>query len=73
LRIFCLADENDEIESRQKNMRLLMKKFRIPIQDVVVIKDMATPPSVATKIWFDSMTENLISRNPTPGNIPLLN
>jgi len=69
LRIFCLADENDEIESRQNNMRLLMKKLRIPIQDVVVIKDMATPPSAATKDWFDSMTKDLISRDPAPGLI----
>jgi len=53
-------------------MRLLMKKFRIPIQDVVVIKDMATPPSAATKDWFDSMTKNFISRDPAQGNILLL-
>jgi len=69
LRIFCLADENDEIEAKQNSMRLLMNKFRIPIQNVVVIKDMATPPTAATKDWFDSMTKDLISRDPAPGLI----
>ncbi len=67
LRVFCLADENDEIESRQNNMRLLMKKLRISIQDVVVIKDTASPTAV-TKDWFDSITKNLISRDLALGN-----
>jgi len=67
LRLFCLADGNDNIESKQKSMRLLMNKFRIPIQDVIVIEDITTPPSEATRDWFDSMNKNLISRNPAPG------
>ena len=67
LRIFCLADENEDVETKHKSMRLLMKKFRIPIQDVVVIKDTATP-TAATKDWFDSMTKNLISRDSALGN-----
>jgi len=67
LRIFCLADENEDVETKHKSMRLLMKKFRIPIQDVVVIKDTASPTAV-TKDWFDSITKNLISRDLALGN-----
>ncbi len=56
-------------------MRLLMNKFRIPVRDVVVIKDVTTPPTAATRAWFDSMTKNLVRREPgnTSGIILNLN
>ena len=47
-------------------MRLLLRKFRIPVSDVVVIPDMTYPPSNQTKIWFDVLTNEFVRRDDEP-------
>lgn len=38
-------------------MRLLLNKFRIPVSEVVVIPDVASPaPALQTQTWFDDLT-----------------
>ena len=40
-----------------------MSKFRIPIQEVIVIPDITAPPSNATKAWFDALTRDLVRKD----------
>ncbi|XP_046634387.1 bumetanide-sensitive sodium-(potassium)-chloride cotransporter-like isoform X2 [Daphnia pulicaria] len=68
LRVFCLADDNEEQLTKQKSMRLLLEKFRIPVSDVVVIHDMTHPPSKQTKIWFDNLTSEFVRKDDDPSN-----
>lgn len=63
LRVFCLADANEEQHSKQESMRLLLSKFRIPVSDVVVIPDMTYPPSAQTKNWFDALTHDFVRKD----------
>lgn len=42
------------------SMKLLLKKFRIPVSDVIVIPNMMTPPSADTMSWFDGLTRELV-------------
>ena len=44
-------------------MKLLLEKFRIPIQEVVAISELTAPPSTATKTWFDALTHDLIRKD----------
>ena len=44
-------------------MGMLLEKFRIPIQEVVVISELTAPPSTATKTWFDALTRDLIRKD----------
>ncbi|XP_046634308.1 bumetanide-sensitive sodium-(potassium)-chloride cotransporter-like [Daphnia pulicaria] len=66
LRVFCLADTNEEQRSKQESMRLLLGKFRIPVSDVVVIPDMTYPPSAPTKSWFDALTRDFVRKDDDP-------
>ena len=50
----------------QNSMRLLLRKFRIPVSDVVVIPDMTYPPSNQTKTWFDVLTNEFVRRDDEP-------
>jgi len=45
------------------SMGMLLEKFRIPIQEVVVISELTAPPSTATKTWFDALTRDLIRKD----------
>lgn len=49
-------------------MRLLLKKFRIPVSDVVVIHDINHSPSKQTKTWFDDLTNEFIRKDDDPSN-----
>ncbi|XP_046440487.1 bumetanide-sensitive sodium-(potassium)-chloride cotransporter-like [Daphnia pulex] len=76
LRVFCLADENEEQLTKQKSMRLLLEKFRIPVSDVVVIHDITHSPSKQTKTWFDNLTNEFVRKDDDPSNsdshVPLI-
>lgn len=45
------------------SMKQLMRKFRIPVSDVVVIPDIVTPPSTATRAWFDNLTREFVRKD----------
>lgn len=47
-------------------MKLLLKKFRIPVSDVIVIPDITAPPSAETKSWFDGLTRDLVLLDENP-------
>merc|ERR1712071_346799 len=61
LRVFCLDD--NKADNMKDNMRQLLNKFRIPIQEVIVIPDITAPPSNATKAWFDALTRDLVRKD----------
>nr|CAH0110929.1 unnamed protein product [Daphnia galeata] len=69
LRVFCLADADEEQHVRQKSMKLLLEKFRIPVSDVVVIHDMTQSPSFQTKTWFDALTKDFVRKDDDPSNL----
>lgn len=42
------------------SMKLLLKKFRIPVSDVILIPDIMSSPCSQTKSWFGSLTQDLV-------------
>lgn len=88
LRVFCLADDEEENQSKQEkymlirkhfygdyqrvfcsSMKLLLKKFRIPVSDMIVILDITAPPSAETRSWFDSQTRDLVIPDENPETV----
>ena len=48
------------------SIKQLLKKFRIPVSDVIVIPDINAPPSEGSKTWFDSMVNHLVRQDNDP-------
>lgn len=63
LRVFCLADANEEQNHKKESMQLLLNKFRILVSDVVVIPDLTETPSPQTKAWFDALTHEFVRKD----------
>ena len=56
LRIFFLSSKRkEELEEEALNMQELLEKFRIEVQDVIVLNDVTKKPSKATKDEFDEL------------------
>ena len=55
LRVFCLVDNIENMEEEAKSMTILLKKFRIAFQDVILLSDAKTVPNKTTTRQFETM------------------
>ena len=55
LRIFALANKNDELDMEQRSMANLLSKFRIDYSDVIVVPNAMQRPQEANIKAFDEM------------------
>lgn len=55
LRVFALANKQDELEFEHRNMASLLAKFRIDYSDLQVIPDITKKPQEGTQVFFDSL------------------
>ena len=55
LRVFTLANKNDELDMQQRQMATLLAKFRIDYSDVIAIPDITKKADPATKAEFDEL------------------
>ena len=55
LRVFCLVDNIENMEEEAKSMTILLKKFRIKFQDVILLSDAKTLPRKETSTQFQGM------------------
>lgn len=55
LRVFALANKQDELEIEHRNMASLLAKFRIDYSDLRVIPDVTKKPQESTQAFFDSL------------------
>lgn len=55
LRVFALANKQDELELEHRNMASLLAKFRIDYSDLRVIPDITRKPKEETNAFFDSL------------------
>jgi len=65
LRVFCLANRKEELDSEQRRMAAMLSKFRIDYSDVIVITDITKKPQQSTREYFNSMTKKFVE---TDGN-----
>ena len=55
LRVFILANRNDQLDMQQRQMATLLAKFRIDYSDVIVIPDVTKKADPATKAEFQAL------------------
>lgn len=60
LRVFCLANRKEELDSEQRRMAAMLSKFRIDFSDVIVITDITKKPSESTRNYFDGLIKNFV-------------
>ena len=60
LRVFCLANRKEELDSEQRRMAAMLSKFRIDYSDVIVITDITQKPGENTRRYFDSLTQQFV-------------
>ncbi|XP_059080861.1 bumetanide-sensitive sodium-(potassium)-chloride cotransporter-like isoform X2 [Tigriopus californicus] len=58
LRVFALANRQDELDRQTRNMAGLLAKFRIDYSDVIVVPDVTKKANEETKAEFMAMIEN---------------
>ncbi|XP_054163033.1 solute carrier family 12 member 3-like [Oppia nitens] len=66
LRVFTVAEGNQELNVIKNNLSELLKKFRIPFADVYALSYDDVELSIETKRKFDSILENRIMDDITP-------
>lgn len=59
LRVFALANKQDELEIEHRNMASLLAKFRIDYSDLRVIPDITRKPQDETQTFFDNLIAEL--------------
>lgn len=57
LRVFALANKDDELESEQLNMAGMLAKFRIDYSDLQIVSNVSSKPQDTTQRFFDSLIE----------------
>lgn len=62
LRVFCTANNHEEVEKEREGMAALLNKFRIDYSDLIVITDLNKPPKESTRNWFDGLIRPFIRR-----------
>lgn len=55
LRVFALANKDDQLESEQLNMAGMLSKFRIDYSDLQIVPSISKKPQEATQQLFESM------------------
>lgn len=60
LRVFCLANRKEELDSEQRRMAAMLSKFRIDYSDVIVITDITKKPEQSTRDYFNGLTKNFV-------------
>ncbi|XP_046634321.1 bumetanide-sensitive sodium-(potassium)-chloride cotransporter-like [Daphnia pulicaria] len=60
LRVFCLANRKEELDSEQRRMAAMLSKFRIDFSDVIVITDIVKKASESTRNYFDGLIKNFV-------------
>ena len=55
LRVFCLAENLENIVEERRNLTTLLQKFRIDFKDVTLIANVHTQADMATKNQFDDL------------------
>lgn len=72
LRVFALANKQDEMEFEHRNMATLLAKFRIDYQDLRVIPDITKKPQDTTQSFFNSLIAEFsmpeVDGDPDSGN-----
>ncbi len=58
LRVFCLAENSENVAEESRNLSNLLEKFRIDFKDVIVISDAHQQAKPSSKNEF----ENLLSQ-----------
>lgn len=71
LRVFCTPTTKEDIEKEKEGMTELLDKFRINYSDVVVLKDIDSPPKEATRTWFDDLIRPFIRRDELSGDLSI--
>ena len=61
LRVFCLVDNIENMEEEAKSMTILLKKFRIAFQDVILLSDAKTVPNKTTTRQFETMVNQSVN------------
>lgn len=57
LRVFALANKNNELELEHRNMASLLAKFRIDYTDLQIVPDITAKPMDPTRNFFESLIE----------------
>jgi len=65
LRVFCLANRKEELDSEQRRMAAMLSKFRIDYSDVIVITDITKKPQQSTREYFNDLTKNFVETDGT--------
>nr|CAH0110941.1 unnamed protein product [Daphnia galeata] len=60
LRVFCLANRKEELDSEQRRMAAMLSKFRIDFSDVIVITDITKKSSESTRNYFNGLIKNFV-------------
>jgi solute carrier family 12 sodium/potassium/chloride transporter 2 len=55
LRVFCLAENLDNIVEETRNLTMLLQKFRIGFKDVTLIANAHTQADMSTKNQFEDL------------------
>ena len=55
LRVFTLANKQDELDFEHRNMASLLAKFRIDYSDLQIVSDITSKPQESTQQFFESL------------------
>jgi len=61
LRVFCLANRKEELDSEQRRMAAMLSKFRIDYSDVIVITDITKKPEASTRSHFNDLIKDFVT------------
>jgi len=63
LRVFALANNENELDSEKRNMASLLSKFRIDYSNVTIIPDLVKPPKESSLQFFDQIIAKWIIKD----------